>query len=224
MEAGHPRRVATAGDLVRTVAGLFSLGAGVIHAVVMGAHFREFWLFGVFFLVVATAQAAWAAVVMIRPSRAVLMGGALLNLAVVAVWAISRLTGVPIGPDAGVPEGVGAIDLVATVEEVGAVVGAVILLAAPGALARPLREGVPVAAIGGLAALVAGITAAAVVAWRQGDDASAGAPGSAGGHGLHLVVVAAAFVAFAARALLTYRRSRTPPARQGRVPGDDPAP
>lgn len=216
MEARHGPGVATVGDLIRTVAGLFSLGAAVIHTVVAGAHFREFWLFGAFFVVVAVLQAAWAAMILIRPSRALLVGGAVLNAAVVVVWGVSRVTGVPIGPEAGTPEAVGAIDLVATLEEVGAVAAILVLLAVPRSLRRPLRDGVPVPVIGGLAALVAGITAAAITAWRQGASPT-GPSRSGGGHGVHLLLVAGAFVLFVVRALFTYRRSRTPPPRSADI-------
>jgi hypothetical protein len=103
---------------------------------------------------------------------------------------------------------------------VAVVLAVLVLLASPGVLRRPIRDGVPVVAIGGLAMVVAGITAAAVVAWRLGDGAT-GSTGSTGGHGLHLIVVGGAFVAFAVRALLTYRRSGGSPPRS---PGDDDAP
>ena len=224
MEAGRVGRVATAGALVRTGAGLLSLGAGVIHAVVMGEHFREFWVFGAFFVAVAAAQAAWAALVMVRPSRAVLVGGAVLNLAVAAIWAISRIAGMPVGPDAGVPEAVGPLDLMATSEEVVVVLAVLALLASPAVLRRPVRDGVPVVAIGSLAMLVAGITAAAVVSWRQGDIAPPGGTGPTEGHGLHLIIVGGALVVFAVRALLVSRRSGMPSPRSPDKPGDDPAP
>lgn len=59
-----------------------SAACAVIHFSVAGEHFREYWLFGVFMLVVAWAQLLWAVVAAARPSRAALWAGAGLNVGV----------------------------------------------------------------------------------------------------------------------------------------------
>ena len=40
--------------------------------------------------------------------------GMVANGAMVAVWAVSRTTGLPVGPDPWMPEALGALDLLAT--------------------------------------------------------------------------------------------------------------
>jgi diguanylate cyclase (GGDEF)-like protein len=104
---------------------LGSLVAGLIHAGVCPEHFREATVLGVFFLVVATLQLAWAAAVLTRASRGLLLAGAAGNAAVVAVWALSRTFGVPVGPRPWRSEAVGVFDVLAVIAEVAVTVGAV---------------------------------------------------------------------------------------------------
>ena len=61
--------------LLRCLAVLATLCA-VIHFAVAGTHFNEYWAFGVFMVVTAWLQLAWAIAVIARPSRAVLAAGA----------------------------------------------------------------------------------------------------------------------------------------------------
>src|SRR5215469_4872700 len=70
-----------------------SVGAAAIHFAVTFAHFREYVLYGVFFLVIAWAQAIWAPVVVWRPSKPWLWLGIAGNAVIVAVYFASRLTG-----------------------------------------------------------------------------------------------------------------------------------
>lgn len=107
---------------------LLSAGASVIHFAVLVEHYREYWLFGVFFAALGVAQAVWAVLLVLRPSRLIYVAGALGNAAVVLVWVVSRTVGLPLGPDAGMPEAATRIDVVATVFEVLIVLGAVELL------------------------------------------------------------------------------------------------
>src|SRR5467141_4155662 len=110
---GAPRSVA--------VVALGSLDAGLIHAGVCPEHFREATAFGVFFLVVATLQLAWAAAVLTRASRGLLLAGA----AVIGVWAVSRTIGVPAGPKPWHPEAVSVFDVLSVLAEAAVIVGAV---------------------------------------------------------------------------------------------------
>jgi hypothetical protein len=91
--------------------------AGAIHAVASSQHFSEYWLFGVFFCVLAVAQLGWGVWVYSKPTRQALLAGVVLNAPVVVIWLVSRTAGVPIGPDAWNPEAVGAIDAAATLDE-----------------------------------------------------------------------------------------------------------
>ncbi len=106
-----------------------SLAAAAIHFSVTGDHFDVGVLHGLFFVVVAWAQALWAVFMFVAPSRLVLVAGLLGNTAVIATWAVSRTVGVPVGPEAWTPEAVGGADLVATMLELVLVVGCGLLLA-----------------------------------------------------------------------------------------------
>ena len=119
--------VVRSGGLVSGLA-LLSAGAGAIHLAVMGEHAREWWLFGLFFAASGAAQLVWAVVVASRGTRSLLVAGAIGNAAIVALWAASRLVGVPVGPHAGTPEAVGLADVVATAYEALVVIGATWLL------------------------------------------------------------------------------------------------
>ena len=105
-----------------------SAGAAAIHFAVIGQHFAEYWLFGVFFVVVALAQLGWVVAVVTNPTRLVYVVGALGNALIAVTWVISRTTGFPFGPGAGEPEPVGIADVVSTAFELVIVIGAVVLL------------------------------------------------------------------------------------------------
>jgi hypothetical protein len=105
------RRVALA------AAGL-SFGAALLHVGAMAGHLREYWLFGVLFLIVAVLQLLWAEAVRRGRTQPTLLAlGAVGNLAVAAVWVVSRTAGRPLGPEAGKPEAVGLPDVLATADE-----------------------------------------------------------------------------------------------------------
>jgi hypothetical protein len=103
---------------LRAELALLSVGAAVIHFAVIAQHLDEWWLTGVFFIVVALFQLAWAVAVLAWPSRLVYAVGAVVNALVVITWIVSRTTGVPVGPEAGEPEAVGFADVLATGFEV----------------------------------------------------------------------------------------------------------
>ena len=97
---------------------VLSIVAGVIHAAVVPEHLAEWWVSGAFFLLAAVFQIVWAIVIVFRPSANVSTTGALANGAIIAVWALSRTIGLPIGPEAWVPEPVSTVDATATLLEV----------------------------------------------------------------------------------------------------------
>jgi hypothetical protein len=87
-------------------------------------HLEEWWGYGAFFLVLAIAQGLYGFGLLRRPSRPFLLLGVSGNLAVVILWLVTRTTGIPLlGPHAGEVEGVGVLDLVCTLAEVGIVAG-----------------------------------------------------------------------------------------------------
>src|SRR3954468_703 len=93
------------------------LGAEGIHTAVIAPHFAEWWAEGAFFLALSVLEGALAAALLLAPSRTVSQAAVLASLATIAVWAWSRTTGLPIGPEAGYPEAVGRADTIATLLE-----------------------------------------------------------------------------------------------------------
>jgi hypothetical protein len=116
------------GHLIVVPVALLSAGAAAIHFAAAGDHFREWWGFGVFFVASGVAQLAWALLAVKSPSRVVWWVGLLGNVAIVALWILTRTVGTPVGPDAYTPEPVGVPDAVASGFEL-AIVFAVLLFA-----------------------------------------------------------------------------------------------
>jgi hypothetical protein len=86
----------------------------------VGEHFEEWWGYGAFFLVAALAQVLYIPLVLVWPTRIVLLLGIGGNLTIVALYLLTRTVGIPLfGPGVGEVEGVGFIDLCATASEVG---------------------------------------------------------------------------------------------------------
>jgi hypothetical protein len=106
-----------------------SLGAAGIHFVVIVPHFNEYTPYGVFFLAVAWFQATWAVLVVTSADRRLLAVGLAVNAVVVGIWIWSRTGGLPIGPEPGVAEEIGAADIISTVLEAVIVVWTTLLLA-----------------------------------------------------------------------------------------------
>ena len=113
-----PRSLAgvTVGQL--TLASLSAVAAG-IHAWVVPEHYEEYALFGVFFGVIGFAQAGWVAALLRRPTRRVHVAGIALSTGLLALWALSRTAGVPVGPEPWEAEPAQLLDVVAGVAELG---------------------------------------------------------------------------------------------------------
>jgi hypothetical protein len=144
----------TVGRYLRWLLAALSAGAGVIHFAVSGGHFDIGWTHGAFFAVVAWLQLAWAAGVVLHPTRRLLSAGVVLNAGIIGVWAMSRIWGVPIGPDAWTPEPVSLADALSSGFEAGIVVLSLAVLMRPALAQRSVR---PSFAMGGI-----GITGLAV--------------------------------------------------------------
>jgi FtsP/CotA-like multicopper oxidase with cupredoxin domain len=115
-------------------AAVLSAIAALAHLWAVPEHFREWWGYGLFFLVVAAGQGFYGGILPGRPRPYLLPLGVAGNLAVVALYVVTRTVGVPFfGPHAGEVEGVGALGLTATVAELALVVALVALL-------RPARS------------------------------------------------------------------------------------
>jgi hypothetical protein len=120
-------------DARAEVAAVLSLAAGCMHLAVLGAHFREWWAYGLFFLVAAAAQGAFALAVLRRTPAWLVLGGIAGNVGIVAMYVLSRTNGPPLGPHAGRAEPAGPLDAACTVAELGVIVALVGLLPAPAA-------------------------------------------------------------------------------------------
>src|ERR687897_2407485 len=136
----------TVGRYLRWFLAALSAGAGVIHFAVSGGHFDVGWWHGAFFAAVAWLQLGWAVGVILRPTRRLLQAGVVLNAGIIGTWAMSRIWGVPVGPDAWTPEPVSLADGLSTGFEAGIVVLSLAVLVRPALAQRSVR---PSFAIGG---------------------------------------------------------------------------
>ncbi|ADT99845.1 hypothetical protein [Mycolicibacterium gilvum] len=114
----------TDSGLAARLAAFASLGAGVVHAAVVPAHWSEWMPAGVFFAAMALAQAGWALLILLRTTAPVLFFGIALNISAIVLWALSRSAGAPFGPHAGTVEHIQGADLCALLLEIYAVMGA----------------------------------------------------------------------------------------------------
>ena len=112
-------------------AAALSLVAASAHLLVMRPHFDEWWAYGMFFAAAAAGQLAFALLVTLRPHTWVLLAGIAGNAAIVVLYVMSRGTGVPLGPHAGRPETVAALDWACTAAEARRHRGAAVDVAGP---------------------------------------------------------------------------------------------
>lgn len=137
--------------------------AAGVHAAMGPAHLRESLLFGAFFALTSLAQVAWSALALTRPSAALLRVGAALGALCLALWALTRLHGLPWGLMPR-PEAVGAWDLVAVAAELVALACVVLALRADEPLVAPPAWSVwHVVARAGCVACVAVLAAVALL-------------------------------------------------------------
>jgi hypothetical protein len=106
----------TTETILMLVAALALVG-GLIHVGAAVDHWQEFHLYTYTFGAFAAIQATWALLILRGASRRVLVLGAIFQLGVVALWAVSRTVGVPIAPKVWTPEEIGVADLVETIGE-----------------------------------------------------------------------------------------------------------
>jgi hypothetical protein len=158
-----------------------SAGAAVVHFAYSPGHLAEYWLYGVFFMVAAWIQLAWAVAVVMRPTRWVFVTGALLNTGVIAVWTLSRTVGVWVGPNATITEAATFPDVLCSSLEAVVVVGALVLLTGPAFIDRPLRARwvTPVAAGTALALIAGGVGYALTPQYASAHDHGPAAAGDA---------------------------------------------
>jgi hypothetical protein len=129
---------------------LFSAAAGFVHAVVTPEHFREHLAFGLFSLAVTVWQLAVVVAGLNRPSRALWVWTAAGNLAVLTIWALSRTTGLPVGPEPWTPEPAGLLDLACGAYEVAVIAGCLSLATVRGLMTRYSGPNAPISRRGAL--------------------------------------------------------------------------
>jgi len=154
-----------------------SAGAGVIHLVMAPSHVGESAVEGAGFLVAGWLQVGLAVALVRRdpPRRPLLWSVAAANAVLIALWAVSRTAGLPVGAHAGHAARVSFVDVTTVAFEAILVVGALALLWRP-MTAAGARAGGPVALAVPL--VVVALTTAAIASPSARDHA-------AGEHGTH---------------------------------------
>ena len=108
----HPR-----GRWLRGIAAATALAAGAIHLAQIGVHLEEGWIFAAFFLVVGTIQVI-AALLLLRTWPPIWFWfGIVGSAAVIALWVVSRMFGLPFGPEPSQAEALGTADAAASLTE-----------------------------------------------------------------------------------------------------------
>jgi hypothetical protein len=130
----------TTATLLRLVAAGCLAGAAAIHFGYAPAHFDEYWAYGAFFVAAGCVQLLCAAALVGRPSRWMLWATSAVNVAIIAVWVVSRRVGALVGPNASDAEPMRYPDILATVLEAVAVECCLLLLFRLGAAGRRWRR------------------------------------------------------------------------------------
>ena len=143
--------------LAAAVAGLF--GSEIIHVAAIGQHLRYWPVEGWFFMVLAVVEGLLAAGLLARPTPRLRLVVFAVSAMTVALWAMSRLNGLPFGPGSGLREVATKPDLIATLLEG---VTAVAVFPGAAALSRAVRH--PRAAVAGIVAGTVSLTGVALVA------------------------------------------------------------
>lgn len=117
----HPDVAPAVAPAVYAAAAL-SLVAALVHLWVVPGHLEVWWGYGAFFLAAASAQGLFAVALLRWPGLALPFAGILGNLAVVALYIVTRTSGVPFGPHATRAEEAGVLDMTVTLVELATVV------------------------------------------------------------------------------------------------------
>jgi hypothetical protein len=104
-----------------------SLVAGYVHLAFLQSHWQEWWGYGAFFLATGVGQLLFAPVLLRWPRPWLFAVGIAGNLAIAAMYFVSRTAGAPLGPHAHAIEPAGTVDLATTGAELAIV--AILLLA-----------------------------------------------------------------------------------------------
>ncbi|MGN7251323.1 hypothetical protein [Arthrobacter sp. SAFR-014] len=127
---GRTRGGTGATNLRQTMAAVALLGCAAIHLAVIPDHFNHWVVASVFFLALALAEVAGGVLLLRRPGVNVIGAVAVASVVPPVLWAWSRASGLPFGPNPNVPEPVGLADVAACLLELGTLAIAVVLLRA----------------------------------------------------------------------------------------------
>ena len=128
------------------IASAAAAGSALVHFAVAPEHFAEWWGFGLFFVLCAEVQLGWALLLGRARGNRMLAVGIAGSLALIGLWAVSRTTGLPFGPEPGVAEAMGVPDLVSVVLELVTAAACAWALVAPTRIAA--RVGLPARVLG----------------------------------------------------------------------------
>ena len=185
---------------------MLSVASGLVHVAAVPEHWANYRIAALFFIGLGVFQVAWAALVLGRPSRLLYGAGAAASLGTIAVWAVSRTSGLPFGPFAGIAERAGRADVISTLFEEALVIALILLAYGVGERRRSGRPRYR-AAIGAILGVTGSLTLWAVTGLHAGSH-GAGVAGTrsqvnllselAGHHGLHLLFAGGAVVVYVA--------------------------
>jgi hypothetical protein len=167
----------------RTLLACLLASAGVIHLAMVPSHVDEWLVEGVGFAVAGWLQLAAAVALILRPSRALVASAVAVNVALVAIWAVSRTSGIPVGPNAGHAEAATFIDGTTIALELAFIGIASVLLARPDWSARWDGTDRYLVSLGSVAALALATAALASPSARDHAMHAHGGDGSAHAHG-----------------------------------------
>ena len=186
-------------------AAVLSVASGLIHVAAVPEHWANYRIAAWFFIGLGIFQVAWAALVLGRPSRLLFAAGAAASLGTIVVWTVSRTSGLPFGPFAGIAERAGRADVISTLFEEALLIALILLAYGVGERRRQERSGYR-AAIAGILGITGSLTLWALTALHAGGHGAA-VPGArsqvnllselAGHHGLHLLFAGGAVVVYA---------------------------
>jgi hypothetical protein len=204
------------GGLVLAGVAILSGASGLVHLAAVPEHWANYRIAAVFFAGLGIFQVVWAAMMIGRPSRLLCAAGAAASLGTIAVWAISRISGLPFGPFAGIAERAGRADIISTVLEEALVIGLILLAYGAGEWLRYRRRAYRVA-LTAIAGVTASVTVWALTALHTGGHGGAGAQSQAtllselvGYHGLHLLFAGGAVAVYFAYVVGYIRRHGWP--------------
>jgi hypothetical protein len=105
-----------------------SLFAGYIHVAYVDSHLQEWWAYGAFFIAAANMQVLFAALLVRWPRPWLPYAGIAGNLAIIAMYVVTRTSGIPLGPHRRVVEDAGATDWLTTAAQVAIIVALLAML------------------------------------------------------------------------------------------------